>query len=374
MTSQNLDLHTMGARLKMVDEVLVQMLAARHRLSLQISGIKRAAGEPIYRHDIELRRIESTRRYGESLGLNPEFVAGIMYSLIRESCMDQVIDRESNPGAAASVEPYETQKANLLKLTELIASSYDVTYHSSHATRLYERYEDAQLEDLVQGMSREQRRRFLDLGCGTGKIAFRAGYLFGSVVGYDLSPHMLEVARGKHANLHQNTNVNFVEADLESGIPEADGSVSFVAMSLGTASDIKNIAHVIAETARVLEQGGRFMFSFYNAGALLYQWQYLPWQISLAARMNLDDHCLDVYHSGKVFQVYARPYTTDEVKKMFDWSDPKVVTYPTISSIIPNEAFIGQSSDQVVEAVTALDRQLSFGHHGAYIIVSGVKK
>jgi hypothetical protein len=145
-------------------------------------------------------------------------------------------------------------------------------------------------------------------------------------------------------------------------------------MTLGTASDMRDFGAVLKEATRILEPGGRFLFSFYNQNALLYEWKYLPWQISLSARVNLDDHCLDVQHGAETYQVYARPYTTDEMSSLFGgMSQCSVVTYPTMSSVLPNEAFVGQPSERLLETVQAIDRQLSFGHNGAYIVVSGRK-
>jgi len=373
--SEKLDLVELGNRLHMVDDMLVQMLAARHLLALQVGRLKLERGDPIYRPGIEAKRIEDASQYGSRLGLSPAYVASVMYAAIRESCMDQVIQREGALGIGTGVQTYEAQKANLRALTQRIAGTYDATYKLSPATRLYLDFEDARLEDLVQEISRDKRGRFLDLGCGTGAIAFRACYLFNSVVGYDLSPDMLSVASEKWRRDHADKDVQFKEADLEDGISEESGSASFVAMTLGTASDIKNIEHVIGEIVRVLEPRGRFLLSFYNENALLYEWKYLPWQMSLAARINLDDHCLDVRDGDQVFQVYARPYSTDGVKKLFAGVELRnILTYPTISPVLPSEAFIGQPSERLLQTVTALDRQLSFGHHGAYIIVMGTKQ
>lgn len=375
MPTSDLDLLALGKRLHMVDDILVQMLAARHKLAGEVSRYKRKNGLPIYRPDIERKRIEEACAYGARLGLTPEYVSSIMYGVIREACMDQVIDRERNDGPIQPL-TYEQQKANLLELTSSIAGTYDATYAMPYATRVLHDYEDQRLENLILEMPRGRRGRFLDLGCGTGKIAFRAAYMFKKVVGYDLSAPMLAVARQKHASRHANTDVSFVEADLDNGIPEPDESVSFVAMTLGTGSDIREIENLVEEIQRVLEPEGRFLVSFYNAGALLYEWQYVPWQLPLAAWMNIDEHTLEVPHAGKTYQVFARPRTIDEVKELFSWAlagSLDVTTYPTILPVIPNEAFVGQPSDQLARTLGDLEKQLAHGHHGAYAIVGGHK-
>jgi len=53
----------------------------------------------------------------------------------------------------------------------------------------------------------------LELGCGTGRVAIRIARDGGSVVGLDLSPHMLEVARRKGIGMD---NVRWVEGNMRS--------------------------------------------------------------------------------------------------------------------------------------------------------------
>lgn len=169
-------------------------------------------------------------------------------------------------------------------------------------------------------------------------------------------------------------NISFVKTDLEEGIPQSDSSVSFVAMNLGTASDVRGISGVIEEVKRVLRPGGRFLFSFYNRDALLYKWDFIPWPVGLAAEINIHKHCLDVHLGAKVLSVYARPYTTKEVRKLFPpkMKLSKVLTYPTISSILPNDLFEGKMSIQ--KSMMIIDRQLAEACDGAYIIAIGQKK
>lgn len=374
MTHQSLGLDILGQRLKMVDKMVVQLLAARHRLSLEVGASKIEANGEIYRPGIEEARITEACNYGKLFGLNPLYIAGVMYSMIRESCMDQIVLRESQGVRPRHALSYDEQKANLRALTTAIAATYDEKY-PTHSTTVYLKFEDAVFESHVQEMSRAERGRFVDLGCGTGAIALRAAPLFESVVGYDLSPHMTAVARKKAQERGLSVDsVRFEQTDLEDGIPEADATASFVAMSLGTAGDLRNIKKVISETLRILKSGGRFMFTFYNADALLYQWSFLPWQVALSARINHDFHCLDVEADGKIFEVYARPYTVAEVKQLFSGINHLAVrTYPTLSAVLPSEAFAGENIAHIDETVGALDKQLQFGNHGAYIIVTGVK-
>jgi ubiquinone/menaquinone biosynthesis C-methylase UbiE/chorismate mutase len=386
--SDNTRLQELGGRLLLVDRILVQELAKRRDLTLLVEQEKTKTGAGIFHEQRELERLAAARAYAEELGLDPNYVNSVMYLTIREACMMQLKEREKRekrargehvePDNFVTAENYAEQKANLRALTTHIASTYDKTYREP-ATDLYLAYEDRALENVIHEMPRESRGTFVDLGCGTGNIALRAAHLFRKVVGYDLSLEMLEQARKKKNAKHWNADVEFHEQDVENGIPLPNESVSFVAMSLGTGSDVRHLDFVIAEAMRVLEANGRFLFSFYNRSALLYQWQYVPWQVGISARVNSEaSDCLEVSANGRIFQVFGKPYTIDEIRTYFAGAGNLAVsTYPTVSSVLPSEAFLHQPQDQLArlkDTVAAIDRQLSFGHHGAYVVATGSKK
>jgi ubiquinone/menaquinone biosynthesis C-methylase UbiE len=175
-------------------------------------------------------------------------------------------------------------------------------------------------------------------------------------------------------------------------LPLEDGSVSFVAMTLGTASDVKNIRKVLASIRRVLNKDGRFVLSFYNSAALFYRWS-LPWEVNLMAEINPTDHCLDVHVGGRVFQLYARPYTVREVKKLLADAQlhvSSVSTYPALAAIMPNELFYGVDEAQrashrkevqaallqeqeTKRTIQRIDKGLAGSDMGAYILVTGRK-
>lgn len=143
-------------------------------------------------------------------------------------------------------------------------------------------------------------------------------------------------------------------------------------MNLGTASDVRNIQIVIAEITRILKKDGRFILSFYNAGALFYQW-FIPWPIGLTAEIDTVKHCLNVRLDGKIFQVYAKPCTVREVKQLLGRNKlvvSQIQTYPTIAAILPDEFF---KEDASKKAIAAIDNQLASMDKGAYILVTGRK-
>lgn len=269
-----------------------------------------------------------------------------------------------------NAEQYRILKRNLLRLTERWANSYDADYDKAFfATHAYIEFEEEILrQEIEQVYCRELA---LDFGCATGRFATKLSSSFDQVIGYDISPHMIKKANERP---QKPSNTTFLEIDLEQGIPQADGTASLVVMNLGTASDMRDISGILKGAARILKSNGRFFFSFYNKDALLYQWDFVPWPVGLAAEINTHKHCLDVHFGSKVLSVYARPYTVTEVKNLFpsEMKLSKVLTYPTLSSILPSTLFDGKSSIQ--KSVMTIDRQLATAFDGAYIIVTGQKQ
>jgi ubiquinone/menaquinone biosynthesis C-methylase UbiE len=66
--------------------------------------------------------------------------------------------------------------------------------------------------DMAAAATRDGQR-ILELGCGTGRVAFRLARSGAQVVGLDLSPRMLEVARRKSAGVE---GIHWVQGDMRS--------------------------------------------------------------------------------------------------------------------------------------------------------------
>lgn len=96
-------------------------------------------------------------------------------------------------------------------------------------------------------------RRALDAGCGTGRKARTLAALGYTVVGTDLTPAMLEVAR------ESVPGVDFREGPFEA-LPVEDGSIDLVTSSLAVCH-VVDLVPVFAEFARVLAPGGRVYIS-----------------------------------------------------------------------------------------------------------------
>jgi SAM-dependent methyltransferase/chorismate mutase len=377
-----LDLKDLGHRLATVDVMIIQLIARRMGLAEQVGKYKRKNGDMIFRGDIEDKRIEEIRKISVSLGINPHFAESILYMLINESCKLQMIQLQeeilNTEHPQNDNQWHKKLKQNLLVLAEQWCLTYDIDYENSYfATQEYLLYEQELLSGEIQQLS--DTKLMLDLGCATGRMSFNNHSEFTSVVGFDISQHMRSRANhlAEKKNLH--SKIIFECSDLEDGIPTPDESTSFVVMNLGTASDIRDIGKVIKETVRVLKPGGRFFFSFYNRDALVYRWDFLPWQAGLAASINIHSDSLDVHSKDtdlkeKIISVFARAYSCAEVLSLFadrGLEVSPIVTYPTISAILPRELFVDQP--EIQKSITAIDRTLIDASMGAYIVVRGKK-
>lgn len=387
---KTLSLNELGERIKVIDRHMVGLCAKRMELGREVERTKREKNDPLFRAQIENDRLAATRKWAKEEGIDPNFAQAILYFVIGEMCKEEIKQLQGKP--VLEEISLEQQRENLLALTEEIAPRYDKLYDKDKdenkdkdkdesknndffATISYLEFENGIIRREADTLlSRGEVDLALDLGCATGRIAFRLAEQFKRVKGYDISPAMIARAEAKRqAEIEKFGNISFNVADIEEGIPEATSSVSFAVMNFGTASDITDLRRVLAAIRRILKPDGRFVLSFYNAGSLLNKCWFVPWPVSLVAKINQLEHCLDVRLNDKVFSIPARPYSVRELAKIFSQSgfaNFQIVTYPTVSSILPRVFFEEDGMKQFIEAI---DHQLTNLNTGAYILVTGRK-
>lgn len=86
-----INLQTLGAQLKLVDQEIMDLALKRMKLAKQVGFYKYLNGEEISRPAIESSRLEGIRAYADQIGLNPDFAALLHYALIDEACKVQMI-------------------------------------------------------------------------------------------------------------------------------------------------------------------------------------------------------------------------------------------------------------------------------------------
>jgi demethylmenaquinone methyltransferase/2-methoxy-6-polyprenyl-1,4-benzoquinol methylase len=101
--------------------------------------------------------------------------------------------------------------------------------------------------------------RGLDLACGTGDIACQAAARGASVVGLDITPRMIELARAKP---HPGSRIAFLLGDMMA-LPFRSASFDLVTTGYGI-RNVPAIETAIAEINRVLVPGGRLLSLDFN--------------------------------------------------------------------------------------------------------------
>lgn len=116
----------------------------------------------------------------------------------------------------------------------------------------------AEMHDaLIESVDGGPGDRWLDLGCGTGELVFRATRTGADLRGADLAPNLVETARRQAAELGH--DIPFEVADAEN-LPYGDASFDVVTSSVGMIFAPTH-ERVAAEVARVLRPEGRLAFS-----------------------------------------------------------------------------------------------------------------
>lgn len=389
-----LDLKKIGDRLRKVDRYLLDVLSVRLAsggLSDLVAENKRnASPEGIFnkrRQEVENARIENMKKWALEIGIDPNFAAMLMYALISESCrvQDEIMvkkyeKKEIRVDESKAEEVYAYQRQNLLNLTANVAGVYDEGYAKDFiGTRVYRNFEKEKLYELIANLP--DKSLAIDLGCATGVISFEIAPYFNKVIGYDISPEMIAMARGKTTS--SSSHVEFVELDIEEEINLPADSVSLAVMNMGTASDIKDIKGVLQRLKKILHPQGKFFLSFYNSQSLLAKMGFIPWPMSLAAHIDFDNRCLEVRCNNEVFFLYARPRSIEEVKNLlFDFEIDAAYSFPTFSSILPNIALEDEDENgnrhankEALKMVKKIDKTLASSDlfSGTYIIVTGGK-
>jgi SAM-dependent methyltransferase len=116
-------------------------------------------------------------------------------------------------------------------------------------------------DDLVTRLDPQPGQRWLDLGTGTGEVAFRAARAGADVTASDLSPELIETAKRQAAE--HGLNIDFAVVDAER-TPYDDASFDVVSSSVGVIFAPGHRA-IARELTRVTGPGGRIGLTAWRA-------------------------------------------------------------------------------------------------------------
>ena len=121
------------------------------------------------------------------------------------------------------------------------------------------------LVELVAPRVKSPGRRALDLATGTGDIAFRLASDGWDVLGLDVTPRMIELAREKAAQARNRSVPRFLVGDMLA-LPFPAGSFDVVTAGYGL-RNVPDLRSAIDEMHRVLKDGGQALSLDFNRPA-----------------------------------------------------------------------------------------------------------
>jgi demethylmenaquinone methyltransferase / 2-methoxy-6-polyprenyl-1,4-benzoquinol methylase len=160
----------------------------------------------------------------------------------------------------------ESKRRYVRRLFATIADRYDfITVALSYGQ---DRGWKRRLVDLAAPRAQS---RVLDLATGTGDIAFGLAARGARVMALDITPRMIELARGKAGG---ERSVHFLVGDMLA-LPFPGASFDVVTVGYGL-RNVPDLGHAIDEIARVLRPGGRVLSLDFNRPANAWiRWLYL---------------------------------------------------------------------------------------------------
>ena len=131
----------------------------------------------------------------------------------------------------------------------------------------------------------------VDLGCGLGRLTRPLANDFDRVVGIDISPEMVRLAR----QYSEGPNVSYALVGPDSCLPFADGSVDFaIAWTVFRHMAKPAFARYLDELQRVLKPGACLAFDaqIRESGMVFEPPHYRPWVERDYTRQELADYCV----------------------------------------------------------------------------------
>ena len=157
------------------------------------------------------------------------------------------------PSLTAAFDSPDAKRRHVRRLFATIADRYDLV------TRVLSYGQDARWKDrLARAVAPRAGERALDLACGTGDIAYRLAVPGARVCGLDITPRMLQLARGKTSAV----TCTWTTGDM-TALPFADATFDIVTTGYGL-RNVPDLDAAVAEIARVLRPGGRFASLDFN--------------------------------------------------------------------------------------------------------------
>jgi SAM-dependent methyltransferase len=206
---------------------------------------------------------------------------------------------------------------------------------------------------LIAAVAARPGEKWLDVGCGTGELAFRASETGAAVTGCDLAPVLVETARRQAAE--RGIEIPFEVGDCEN-LPYADASFDIVTSSVGAifAPDHERVA---AELARVCKPGGRLAMSAWTTDGRIGDFfrvigSYAPPPVpgaGVSTQWGDDDYCRSLL--GSAFELELEhlntPWQGESGEAMWDEFSGAFGPIVTLLRVLEPDRAAGLRSDLI---------------------------
>jgi ubiquinone/menaquinone biosynthesis C-methylase UbiE len=167
----------------------------------------------------------------------------------------------SQPPAASTASSFDHSHAGRVRSAAVEAiyrSAFGEDYPAAAQPSAF--YSATTLRMVVDALDLRPGHVLADLGCGHGGPGLWAAQQTGAtLIGIDLSPAGIDLARRRAAQLSMDARATFITGDLTAtGLP---GASCDAVMSLDVLPFIPGKAAAVREVARILRPGGRFAFT-----------------------------------------------------------------------------------------------------------------
>jgi SAM-dependent methyltransferase len=167
----------------------------------------------------------------------------------------------SQPPAASAAEAFDQSHRGRMRsaaVERIYRSAFGEDYPAPAQPNAF--YSATTLQAVADALELGPGRVLADLGCGHGGPGLWAAQQTGAtLIGIDLSPAGIELARRRAARLGLDRRASFTAGDLAAtGLPDASCDA---VMSLDVLLFVPGKAAALREVARILRPGGRFAFT-----------------------------------------------------------------------------------------------------------------
>ena len=167
----------------------------------------------------------------------------------------------SHPPAASTADAFDQSHHGRMRsavVEQIYRSAFGEDYAAGAQPSAF--YSATTLQLAVDALQLRPGHVVADLGCGHGRPGLWAAQQTGAaLIGIDLSPAGIELARHRAAQLGLDRQARFLVGDLAAtGLPDASCDA---VMSLDVLPFVQDKAAAAREVARILRAGGRFAFT-----------------------------------------------------------------------------------------------------------------